>query len=76
MPIISTHKEKMDAQGIIAFCDALEMVCVETVESGKMTKDLTLCIHGEDLQTAHYLTTEEFLTVLDENLHKKLSEKQ
>ncbi len=60
---------------LIAFCDALEMVCVETVESGKMTKDLALCIHGQDLRAAHYLTTEEFLTALDENLCKKLSEK-
>lgn len=60
---------------LIAFCDALEMVCVETVESGKMTKDLALCIYGKDLQAMHYLTTEEFLTVLDENLHKRLSEK-
>jgi len=60
---------------LIAFCEALELVCVETVESGKMTKDLALCIHGKELQAAHYLSTEEFLTVLDENLLKKLSEK-
>lgn len=58
---------------LIAFCDALETVCVETVESGKMTKDLALCIHGKDLQASHYLTTEGFLGVLDENLRKKLS---
>lgn len=61
---------------LIAFCHALETVCVETVESGKMTKDLALCIHGNDLQAAHYQTTEEFLTALDENLYKKLSEEK
>lgn len=61
---------------LIAFCHALEMVCVETVESGQMTKDLALCIHGKALQAAHYLTTEAFLSVLDENLRKKLSENQ
>lgn len=58
---------------LIAFCEALEAVCVETVESGKMTKDLALCIHGKDLQVSHYLTTEGFLSALDENLRKKLS---
>jgi isocitrate dehydrogenase len=58
---------------LIAFCEALEAVCIETVESGKMTKDLALCIHGKDLQTSHYFTTEEFLIALDENLQVKLS---
>jgi len=58
---------------LIAFCESLEAVCIETVESGKMTKDLALCIHGKDLQESHYLTTEQFLDALDENLQKKLS---
>jgi isocitrate dehydrogenase len=58
---------------LIGFCQALETVCVETIESGQMTKDLALCIYGRDLQASHYLTTEQFLDVLDENLQKKLS---
>jgi isocitrate dehydrogenase len=58
---------------LIAFCEALEAVCVETVEQGQMTKDLALCIHGRDLRPDHYLTTEQFLDILDENLRKKLS---
>jgi isocitrate dehydrogenase len=58
---------------LIAFCEALEAVCVETVEQGHMTKDLALCIHGRDLRPDHYLTTEQFLDILDENLRKKLS---
>jgi isocitrate dehydrogenase len=57
---------------LINFCAALETVCVETVESGKMTKDLALCIHGKDLQEDQYLSTEEFLNALDENLQQKL----
>lgn len=57
---------------LIDFCETLERVCIETVESGKMTKDLALCIHGKDLKPAHYLTTEGFLSALDENLKKKL----
>lgn len=54
------------------FSQALESVCVETVESGKMTKDLALCIHGKDLNDSHYLNTEDFLAALDENLKTKL----
>ena len=59
-------------QELINFCKALEEVCIETVESGKMTKDLAITIkpkveHGKD-----YLYTEEFLAAIDENLKKKL----
>jgi isocitrate dehydrogenase len=55
------------------FAQALEEVCVETVESGKMTKDLAVCIHGNKVNHGeHYLYTEEFLSALDENLKKKL----
>lgn len=60
-------------QKLIDFCEALEAVCIETVESGKMTKDLALCIHGKDLNESHYLNTEDFLAALDENLKSKLS---
>ena len=55
-------------QELIDFCNTLERVCVETVESGKMTKDLALCIHGKDLKESHYLNTEEFLNELDKGL--------
>lgn len=58
---------------LINFAHALEEVCVETVESGKMTKDLALIIHGSNLTENDYLTTEGFLAVLDENLQKKLN---
>ena len=52
-----------------AFADTLERVCIETVESGKMTKDLALLV-GEDTP---FLTTEEFLTALDENLRAAMA---
>ncbi|OFZ68392.1 MAG: isocitrate dehydrogenase, partial [Bdellovibrionales bacterium RIFOXYC2_FULL_39_8] len=45
-------------QELIKFADTLEHVCIETVESGQMTKDLALCIHGNKLNDSHYLTTE------------------
>ena len=49
---------------VVKFAETLERVCVETVESGFMTKDLALLV-GKD---QHFLTTEEFLAKLDENL--------
>ncbi|MCH8553833.1 MAG: isocitrate dehydrogenase (NADP(+)) [Schleiferiaceae bacterium] len=67
------HRGKLDKnQALIDFCEKLEAVCIETVESGKMTKDLALCIHGKDLQPEHYLTTQEFLDALDAGLRAKL----
>jgi len=60
-------------QELIDFCHALEAVCIETVESGKMTKDLAVCIHGNKVNHGeHYLYTEEFLDALDNNLKLKL----
>ncbi len=55
---------------LMHFSETLEKVCVDTVESGYMTKDLALLIGAE--QT--FLTTEEFLAKLDENLKKTLKE--
>ena len=61
-------------QELINFCTTLEEVCVETVESGKMTKDLAVCIYGNKVEHGkHYLYTEEFLSALDTNLLAKLS---
>jgi len=66
---------KLDGnQELVRFAQALEQVCVETVESGKMTKDLAVCIHGNNVKLGeHYLNTEDFLNALDTNLKKKLS---
>ncbi len=59
---------------LVNFCKALEEVCVETVESGKMTKDLAVCIHGNKVKLGeHYLNTEDFLDALDVNLKAKLA---
>ncbi len=59
-------------QALINFCQTLEDVCVDTVESGVMTKDLALCIHGKDLNESHYVQTEEFLEALDNELKAKM----
>lgn len=59
-------------QQLIDFAEALEKVCIETVEEGKMTKDLALIVYGNNVTSDQYLTTENFLDALDENLQKKL----
>src|SRR5881392_506592 len=51
------------------FAETLERVCVETVESGKMTKDLALLV-GDD---QGFLTTQEFLAAIDENLQRAMA---
>lgn len=60
-------------QELIDFANTLEAVCIETVESGKMTKDLAVCIHGNKVEKEHYLNTQDFLEAIDENLRKRLS---
>ena len=68
------HRGKLDNnQELIDFCTTLEEICIETVESGKMTKDLAILIHGIALRETDYLTTQGFLGALKENLDKKLS---
>jgi len=59
-------------QELINFCKTLEQVCVETVESGKMTKDLAITIKPKVEHGTDYLYTEEFLEAIDENLKTKL----
>jgi isocitrate dehydrogenase len=51
---------------VCEFAETLERVCVETVESGKMTKDLALLV-GSDQE---FQTTQEFLSSIDENLQR------
>ena len=59
--------------GLINFSKTLEKVCVETVESGKMTKDLAICIHGNKVNHGeHFQYTDEFLSALDTNLRTRL----
>lgn len=53
---------------VVNFAETLERVCVETVEAGFMTKDLALLIGADQ----RFLTTEEFLAALDENLQKAM----
>ena len=64
------HRGKLDGNNeLIKFSESLEKVCVETVESGSMTKDLAILID----KNAKYLTTNQFLETINSNLMKKLS---
>jgi len=69
------HRAKLDNnEPLKRFCQALEAVCVETIEAGFMTKDLAICIKGINGTTrADYLNTFEFMDKLAENLKLKLS---
>ncbi len=65
-----THRAKLDNNPELAtFAKNLEAVCVETVESGKMTKDLAILISKD----SPWLNTEDFLAAIAENLQKKLA---
>ncbi len=68
------HRGKLDGNAeLIQFCETLEQVCVEVVESGRMTKDLAVCIHGNSVQHGeHYLYTEEFLEAIDLALRDRI----
>jgi isocitrate dehydrogenase len=67
------HRGKLDGNAeLIRFCETLEQVCIDVVERGLMTKDLAVCIHGNDVKHgAHYLYTEEFLDALDAELRAR-----
>jgi isocitrate dehydrogenase len=64
------HRGKLDnTPKVVEFANTLEDVVVKTVEGGQMTKDLALLV-GKDQE---WLTTEQFLAALDENLSKRLA---
>jgi isocitrate dehydrogenase len=63
------HRGELDGTPeVTAFAETLERVCVETVEAGRMTKDLALLVGPG----TPFLTTEEFLAALDDNLRKAM----
>ncbi|XP_076924172.1 isocitrate dehydrogenase [NADP]-like [Bidens hawaiensis] len=67
------HRAKLDNNKRLAdFVQKLESACVETVESGKMTKDLAILIHGPKASREFYLNTEEFIDAVAQNLESKL----
>ncbi|MEI6364696.1 MAG: NADP-dependent isocitrate dehydrogenase [Actinomycetes bacterium] len=64
------YRGRMDGTPEVSeFAQTLERVCIETVESGKMTKDLALLISADQ----PFQTTQEFLASIDENLQKAMA---
>ena len=64
------HRGKLDgSQELIKFANTIEEVCIGCVESGSMTKDLAILVGP----SSRYLTTNQFLDVIDSNLKKKLN---
>jgi len=67
------HRGKLDNnQDLIDFCKLLESVCIETIEEGKMTKDLALLVFKDDMVSSNYLTTKQFFKELKSNLDRKI----
>jgi isocitrate dehydrogenase len=70
------HRGKLDnTPALVKFAQTLEKVCVDTVQAGKMTKDLAVCIYGDKVNGDQYMNTEPFLELLDSNLRKALNAK-
>lgn len=68
------HRALLDKnERLMAFAKTLEQVCVEAVEKGHMTKDLAICVHGNNVNESQYLCTEEFMDVLAGMLRDRLS---
>lgn len=69
-----SFRGKLDGnQELVHFCSKLEEACVKTVEAGKMTKDLSVCIKGEKVTSADYLTTEKFMDEVEITLKSLLA---
>jgi isocitrate dehydrogenase len=67
-------RAKQDNNTALAqFCTTLEKVCIDTIESGSMTKDLALCLKGKSMTRADYLNTFEFMDLLALNLKTSLT---
>ena len=69
------HRAKLDNNDELkSFCETLERVIIETIEEGKMTKDLAICVKGTNqVPRDSYLNTFEFIDAVSENLSKALN---
>ena len=67
------HRGKLDGTPeVTEFARKLEQVCVQTVEAGHMTKDLAVCIHGNNPPAGSYMHTTDFLSKIAENMQKSM----
>ena len=70
------HRAKLDENTSLKnFCETMERVIIETVEAGHMTKDLAICVHGNNTpDRSSYLNTFEFIDKVAENLNAALAQ--
>jgi isocitrate dehydrogenase len=69
-----SHRATLDnLPALSSFCKTLEKVCVDTIESGKMTKDLAVAIHAKEVQRVHWVESKTYIEILKGNLDKALS---
>jgi len=68
------HRAKLDGNEALGkWCQHLEDAIIDTIRSGKMTKDLAICVHGtNDVKRDQYLSSKDFLDAIDANLRKRL----
>eukprot|EP00916_Digyalum_oweni_P007789 GHVL01013101.1.p1 GENE.GHVL01013101.1~~GHVL01013101.1.p1 ORF type:complete len:309 (+),score=54.64 GHVL01013101.1:610-1536(+) len=69
-----SHRAKLDKNGRLEqFCRALESACISTVESGKMPKDLAICVKGtQKVDESTYLNSEDFIDAIADVLLSKI----
>jgi len=67
------HRGKLDeTPEVTRFAETLEKVCIDTIESGSMTKDLAVCIHGNPPPADSYMDTDTFMNTIAANLEKSM----
>lgn len=68
------HRAKLDENKALGtFADKLEEACIGTIESGTMTKDLALCMHGSNMKDSDWVSTSDFLKAIRKDLDSKLT---
>jgi isocitrate dehydrogenase len=67
------HRAKLDNNELLQhFSNTLEKAVIDTIERGHMTKDLAICVHGNNVKEGtHYLITEAFMDKIDEDFQGK-----
>ncbi len=71
------HRAKLDGNADLAlFCSELEAAVVETIESGAMTKDLAICVHGTTkVNPSQYMYTEPFIDAIASTFDRRFGDK-
>jgi isocitrate dehydrogenase len=72
------HRGKLDGnEKLVKWSQLLERACVDTIDAGKMTKDLSGCIHGiKNVKPGMYLNTMDFMDAVDETFRALLKEEK